>query len=153
MDPGTKGTRGRLIGPETTPHLLSQLADWLESYSKIMELNVWTSSTVTSAEKDASGAWVIHLTRILPDGTEIKRVLRPVHLVSAQGLGAGSWTVPKLPKQVLFPTILRARVPGADSLLLPGRVLGRGHPRLRIHDCEEIRWKEGYRRWDGYFWP
>jgi len=81
---------------------LSQLADWLESYSKIMELNVWTSSTVTSAEKDASGAWVVHLTRILPDGTEIERVLRPVHLVTAQGLGAGSWSVPKFPKQVLF---------------------------------------------------
>lgn len=130
MDSGTKGTEA--VSSDKKPPLnpLSQLADWLESYSKIMELNVWTSSTVTSVEKDTSGAWVIHLTRILPDGTEIKRVLRPVHLVSAQGLGAGSWTVPKLPKQVISPMFLRVRAPEADSLLLPGRVRGRGHPRL-----------------------
>jgi len=67
-----------------------------------MELNVWTSSTVTSAEKDASGAWIVNLTRILPDGTETKHVLRPTHLVFALGLGAGTWNIPKFPKQVVF---------------------------------------------------
>jgi len=78
------------------------LADWLESYAKVMELNVWTSSTVTSAEKDVSGAWVVRLTRILPDGTEIKRVLRPTHVVFALGFGAGAWSTPKFPKQEEF---------------------------------------------------
>ncbi|KAF9644022.1 FAD/NAD(P)-binding domain-containing protein [Thelephora ganbajun] len=69
--------------PVWTP--AQKLADWLESYAKIMELNVWTSSTVTSAEKDASGVWVVNLTQILFDGTETKRVLRPTHLVFALG--------------------------------------------------------------------
>jgi len=74
-----------------------------------MELNVWTSSTVTLAEKDASGAWVVNVTRIHPDGTETKRVLRPVHVVFALGLGAGAWNIPKSPKQVipLNPLVLK----------------------------------------------
>jgi len=78
------------------------LADWLESYAKVMELDIWTSSTVTSAEKDASGAWIVNLTRILPDRTESKRVLRPTHLVLATGLGAGAINVPKFPNQEEF---------------------------------------------------
>lgn len=86
---------------------LEQVADWLESYAKVMELNVWTSSTVTSAEKDASGVWIVNVTRMLPDGTEIKRVLRPVHLVLATGLGGGARTVPKFPKQVLRTFVLK----------------------------------------------
>ena len=77
-----------------------------------MELNVWTSSTVTLAEKDASGAWVVNVTRILPDGTETKRVLRPTHVVSALGFGGGSLNIPKAPKQVLSPGHQRAHVRG-----------------------------------------
>lgn len=86
--------------PVWTP--AQKLADWLESYSKIMELNVWTSSTVTSAEKNASGTWIVNVTRILPDGTESRRTLQPTHLVFATGLGSGTWTVPKFPKQEDF---------------------------------------------------
>ena len=71
-----------------------------------MELNVWTSSTVTSAEKDASGTWAVSLTRILPNGTETKRVLHPTHVVFALGLGAGSWSIPQTPKQVLSSSLL-----------------------------------------------
>jgi len=66
-----------------------------------MELNVWTSSTVTSAGKDASGAWIVNLTRVLPGGKETTRVLRPTHLVFALGWGAGTWNIPEFPKQVL----------------------------------------------------
>lgn len=66
-----------------------------------MELNIWTSSEVTSACKDSSGAWVVNLTRILPEGREIKRVLRPVHVVLATGFGGGTRVVPRFPKQVL----------------------------------------------------
>ena len=75
----------------------------MESYAKIMELNVWTSSTVTSAEKDASGAWIVNLTRILSDGTETKRILRPAHVIFALGFGAGMWNVPEFPKRVRLP--------------------------------------------------
>jgi len=83
-----------------------------------MELNVWTSSTVTLAEKDASGAWVVNLTRILPDGTETKRVLRPAHVVFALGFGAGAWNVPTFPKQVLPTRFLHTQVDGANFPLL-----------------------------------
>ncbi|KAF9779781.1 hypothetical protein BJ322DRAFT_1012818 [Thelephora terrestris] len=86
--------------PVWTP--AQKLADWLESYAKIMELNVWTSSTVTSAEKDPSGGWIVNLTRILPDGTESQRVLRPTHLVFATGLGSGSLVIPKFSKKEEF---------------------------------------------------
>ena len=118
-----------------------------------MELNVWTSSTVTSAEKDASGAWAVNVVRILPDGTETKRVLRPTHVVFALGLGAGSWNVPKSPKQVLSPDTLRPHAHEADPLLVTGRVRGGGYPRLQLHDRKEVHWKESYRRWGGYFRP
>ena len=87
---------------------LVQIADWLESYPKSMELNVWTSSTVTSAEKDASGAWIVNVTRTFPDGTELKRVLRPAHVVLATGFGGGSRVVPRFPKQV-------SRIPESSS--------------------------------------
>jgi len=86
-----------------------------------MELNVWTSSTVTSAEKDASGAWIVNLTRTLPGGKETKRVLRPAHVVFALGLGAGAWNIPEFPKQVLSSGFL-CRVRGADSLWSPERI-------------------------------
>ena len=90
---------------------LEQLADWLEAYAKVMELNVWTSSTVTSAEQGASGTWTVNVTRVLPDGTETKRVLHPTHLVFATGLGGGSWAVPKFPEQVLLPLIFSSYCP------------------------------------------
>ena len=40
------------------------------------------------------------MTRILPDGTEIQRVLRPTHFVFATGLGSGALAVPKFPNKV-----------------------------------------------------
>ena len=85
-----------------------------------MELNIWTSSTVTSIEKDASGAWVVNLTRILPDGSESKRVLHPTHLVLATGFGAGSRKLPTFPKQVLLP--LQILGPSANSYSVTGRI-------------------------------
>jgi len=89
-----------------------------------MELNVWTSSTVTLVEKDASGAWVVNLTRILPDGTETRRVLRPTHVAFALGFAAGTWNAPTFPKQVLSPSFLHTQVYGADSPLLQGEFEG-----------------------------
>ena len=117
-----------------------------------MELNVWTSSTVTLAEKDASGAWVVNVTRTLPDGTETKRILRPTHVVFALGLGAGAWNIPKSPKQVHSLSLFVLRCTGLIRVFT-GRVRGRGYSRLPVHDREEVRWKGGHRRWRGYLWP
>lgn len=75
--------------PVWTPAL--KLADWLESYAHTLELDVWTSSTVTSVSKDSSGEiWNVTVKRA--DGTE--RVFHPKHVVFATGVTGGD---PKMP--------------------------------------------------------
>lgn len=77
--------------PKTWPKYLpkDKLADWLESYSTIMELNVWTQTAVKSAEYDeAAGNWTVCLVR---DGVE--RILRPRHIAWC----AGHLGLPKIP--------------------------------------------------------
>ncbi|MGI8753803.1 MAG: NAD(P)-binding domain-containing protein [Acidimicrobiales bacterium] len=61
-----------------------KIADWLEMYAKVMELNYWGSTTAKRANYDeASGAWDVVVER---DGEEI--TLRPRHLVLATGISA-----------------------------------------------------------------
>ncbi|MEO0525372.1 MAG: NAD(P)/FAD-dependent oxidoreductase [Pseudomonadota bacterium] len=73
-----------------------KIGDWLESYTKIMELNYWTRTTCKSANYDeASGEWTVTVDR---DGEEV--VLRPKQLVLATGMSG----VPNLPD-----------LPGADT--------------------------------------
>jgi cation diffusion facilitator CzcD-associated flavoprotein CzcO len=77
--------------PVYTPAL--KLANWLESYASSLDLNVWTSSTVTSAIPDASGTkWTVIIKR--PDGERVFKQVR--HVVFATGLGSGDEGV-KLP--------------------------------------------------------
>lgn len=66
-----------------------KIGDWLESYTKIMELNYWSSTTCESARYDeASGAWEVKVTR---EGKPV--TLRPAQLVLATGMSA----VPNIP--------------------------------------------------------
>jgi len=59
-----------------------QLADWLEMYVKVMELNFWTKSTCTSATwDDVAKEWTVQVDR---DWQKI--ILRPKHLVVATGV-------------------------------------------------------------------
>ncbi len=61
-----------------------KMGDFLEMYTKIMELNYWTSSTCKSASFDeASKTWTVVVDR---DGAEV--VLKPTHLVFATGMSA-----------------------------------------------------------------
>lgn len=81
-----------------------QLADWLEAYAHSMELNVWTSATVTSVKYDLSavgktqgkGAWTITIKR--GDGKE--RTFKPNHVVFAHGFGGGVPKMPSIPGMV-----------------------------------------------------
>jgi putative flavoprotein involved in K+ transport len=74
-----------------------KIADWLESYTKIMELNYWSSTRATSARYDqATQSWVVEVER---DGTAL--VLRPTHLVLATGM-SGKPLVPDYPGRDLF---------------------------------------------------
>jgi cation diffusion facilitator CzcD-associated flavoprotein CzcO len=74
------------------------LADWLESYAKNMELNIWTSSTVTSATPDDSKKWIVKVTR--GDGRE--RTFKVNHVVFATGFGGGAINFPTFPGQESF---------------------------------------------------
>jgi putative flavoprotein involved in K+ transport len=59
-----------------------KIGDWLEHYTRIMELNYWTSTECTHAEFDeGSGEWVVDVVR---DGEKV--TLRPKQLVFALGV-------------------------------------------------------------------
>jgi putative flavoprotein involved in K+ transport len=76
--------------PVFTPK--DKIGDWLESYTKIMELNYWTNSEATSASYDEdAGEWTITVDR---DGGPV--VLRPKQLVLATGM-SGMPNVPDIP--------------------------------------------------------
>ncbi|KAF7798202.1 hypothetical protein EIP86_009419 [Pleurotus ostreatoroseus] len=78
--------------PVYTP--AQKLADWLEFYAEALELDFWTSSTVTKAKRDeASGKWAVTVKKA--DGSE--RVFNVDHLVFAIGLGGGIPNIPDIP--------------------------------------------------------
>ncbi|HQT89349.1 MAG TPA: NAD(P)/FAD-dependent oxidoreductase [Acidiphilium sp.] len=59
-----------------------KIGDWLEMYTKVMEINYWSSTTAKNAAFDeASGTWRVTVTR---DGKDIE--LRPTQLVLATGM-------------------------------------------------------------------
>ncbi len=61
-----------------------KLGDWLEMYTKVMELNYWTRSTCQNATFDeASGEWTVTVDR---DGEKV--VLKPKQLIFATGMSA-----------------------------------------------------------------
>ena len=74
-----------------------KIADWLEMYTRVMEVNYWSSTTCTSASYDEeTKEWTVVLDR---DGEEV--VLKPKHLVLATGM-SGKPNVPVLPGQDRF---------------------------------------------------
>jgi putative flavoprotein involved in K+ transport len=81
--------------PVFTPK--DKIGDWLESYTKIMELNYWSSTVAKKAEWDAGAQeWVVTVER---NGEEV--VLRPKQLVLATGM-SGKPNVPVIPGQDVF---------------------------------------------------
>ena len=74
-----------------------KIGDWLESYTKVMELNYWGSTVAKSARYDAAAKeWVVTVDR---EGQEV--VLRPKQLVLATGM-AGKASVPVIAGQDVF---------------------------------------------------
>jgi putative flavoprotein involved in K+ transport len=66
-----------------------KIGDWLESYTKVMELNYWGSTECKGASYDeASKTWTVDVVR---EGKPI--TLKPTHLVLATGMSA----VPNMP--------------------------------------------------------
>jgi len=76
--------------PVFTPK--DKVGDWLEMYTRVMELNYWTRSTVEKASFDeAAGTWTVEVNR---DGEKI--TLHPTQLVLATGM-SGKRNMPSFP--------------------------------------------------------
>ncbi len=74
-----------------------KLGDWLESYTRIMELNYWTRSRAISASYDeATGEWTVEVDR---DGERV--TLHPKQLVLATGM-SGVPNMPSIPGREAF---------------------------------------------------
>ncbi|WP_417722366.1 NAD(P)-binding domain-containing protein [Salipiger sp.] len=80
--------------PDTWPVFApkDKIGDWLEMYTKVMELNYWTRTTARSATYDeAAKEWTVVVDR---DGEEV--VLKPRQLVMATGM-SGKKRMPDFP--------------------------------------------------------
>ncbi|MFM2391251.1 MAG: hypothetical protein RLZZ437_2806 [Pseudomonadota bacterium] len=74
-----------------------KIGDWLEMYTKVMELNYWTRTTCKKASYDpVAKEWTVVVDR---DGAEV--TLRPKELVLATGM-SGKANVPKFPGMEKF---------------------------------------------------
>ena len=80
--------------PVFTPK--DKLAEWFESYAKLLELNVWTQTNLTSTKwDDSKRQWTVELERKKPDGTTEQRTLHPRHVIQATG-HSGEMSFPKI---------------------------------------------------------
>ncbi|MCW2790243.1 MAG: FAD-dependent oxidoreductase [Aeromicrobium sp.] len=74
-----------------------KIGDWLEMYTRVMEVPYWSRSTVRGATYDeAAGAWSVTVDR---DGESVE--LRPTQLVFATGM-SGKPNLPELPGMDVF---------------------------------------------------
>ncbi|GAY14709.1 NAD(P)/FAD-dependent oxidoreductase [Mycobacterium sp. shizuoka-1] len=74
-----------------------KIGDWLEFYTRVMEVPYWSKTTCLSASYDeAAGRWTVEVDR---DGERL--TLQPTQLVLATGM-SGKPSVPTLPGQEIF---------------------------------------------------
>ena len=87
-----------------------KIGDWLEMYTRVMELDYWGSTTAKSA-RPVDGGWEVVVDRA---GEEV--VLRPRHLVFALGV-SGKPNVPRIPgaERFLGEQHHSSRHPGPDA--------------------------------------
>lgn len=74
-----------------------KVGDWLEFYTRVMEVPYWSNTIATKAAYDeAAGEWTVHLER---EGKPL--VLKPTHLVMATGM-SGKANIPTYPGADVF---------------------------------------------------
>ena len=78
--------------PVFTPK--DKLAEWMESYAQLMELNVWSSTKLQQAKWDGK-RWEVTLERHLQIGGAEIRILHPHHIIQATGV-SGEPSIPKI---------------------------------------------------------
>jgi putative flavoprotein involved in K+ transport len=115
-----------------------KIGDWLEMYTRVMELNYWSSTTAKKARYDEeAGEWIVTVDR---DGTEL--MLRPKQLVMATGMSAR----PHIPR---FPGAERFKGDQHHSSQHPGPDRYRGKRAVVIgsnnsaHDICAALWEHG----------
>ncbi len=113
-----------------------KIGDWLEMYTRVMELNYWSSTNCRSARHDAErGEWAVEVER----GGE-KLTLRPKHVVFATGMSGK-------PNQPRFRGMERFRGEQHHSSLHPGPDGWQGKKALVIgsnnsaHDIAAALWE------------
>ena len=115
-----------------------KIADWLEMYTKVMELNYWASTECESASYDeAAGEWTVVVTR---DGKRI--TLKPKHLVLATGMSAKANT-PRIKGMDVFKGDQHhsSRHPGPDAYVgKKAVVIGSNNS---AHDICAALWEAG----------
>jgi putative flavoprotein involved in K+ transport len=123
--------------PPTFPEYIpkDKIANWLESYVDIMEINFWTGTTFDGAEYDESSQrWAAHVRKA--DGTA--RTLRPKHIVIATSV-SGTPNIPRIATLENFTgTVLHSSQfkAGQQWTGRPVVVLGTG---TSAHDiCQEL---------------
>ena len=115
-----------------------KIGDWLESYTKIMELNYWTRTTCQSASyDDVTKQWTVTVDR---DGETV--VLKPQQLVLATGMSAVA-NLPDVPGMESFQGDLHhsSKHPGPDAY--SGKkavVVGSNNS---AHDISAALWEAG----------
>ena len=115
-----------------------KIGDWLEMYTKIMELNYWSSTECTGATfDDATGQWVVNVNR---DGETI--TLKPKQLILATGM-SGIPNIPELPGQENFKGDIQHSSQHGDSAEYKGKncvVIGSNNS---AHDICAALWENG----------
>ncbi len=115
-----------------------KVGDWLEMYTKVMELNYWNSTTCKKAQyNEARGEWEITVER---EGREV--TLKPKELVVALGV-SGYPNVPKIEGSDTFlgDQFHSSKFPGAENYRgKKAVVLGSNNS---AHDICAALWEEG----------
>lgn len=76
-----------------------KLADFFESYARLLDLNVWTRATVvpdSTKWDDQTRKWSVTVRRTTHSGAEEDRVLHPRHIIQATG-HSGKANIPSIP--------------------------------------------------------
>ncbi|TEB21200.1 FAD/NAD-P-binding domain-containing protein [Coprinellus micaceus] len=79
-----------------------KLGNWLESYVDSLDLNVWTSSTVTKVEPTGEGSWSVTVVSRGNEGKEDTRIFRVKHVVFASGWRGNPRDLPIIPGRDKF---------------------------------------------------
>ena len=120
-----------------------KVGDWLEMYTKVMELNYWGSSECIRASYDEDAEqWTVEVERRLDDGSTERVVLEPKQLVLATGM-SGRPNVPEIAGADSFEGDIHHSSHHRDSAAYAGKqciVLGSNNS---AHDICAALWENG----------